>query len=602
MSLSRTHLHRKIKAATNLSTSLFIRKVRLEKARQLLEETDHNISEIAYLTGNKSLQNFSKYFIKQFGISPSAYRKQFKTGNLKQEGAHTLHTKWPDRDQWRKIKFGGLVLALVFLLGFMGKKYLFSPKGNSNDLALKTTSIAVIPFQNESKVADDFLSEGIVEDILVKLSQLENIKALSKVSTEQFKGAPKNIQQIGTRLGVSHILVGKIREEVDRVRIKVELIRVDDNQLIWSERYNQSKQKLVNIQADVAENIAKALNQTLQPELKQKLERLSTNNQEAYTALLRGRHLMRSRTQEDLLKSRDQFLIALDLDPQFSEAYEGIARVYSLLVDLRYAPGKEQVYRELSEKNVLNAIKFDRNNGNAYAVLGNLYADQYRWEEAISAFEIALDLNPEDALINYWFSLRLRSTGDLERALKYHQIASDLDPLHPVIHAGYVYTCGLAGSFALAEEILQKVEPIMTNSFLFYMVKGNLLLRQGAFEGAIVLSKKALELNPTFKSPESDLFYCLGKLGKKQEVLQYIESLDKTQGLDCLRGAKAMMGIEETESALNYLQQAADLGVMDEDLLVEPIFASLRQHPIYLEILEQYNLKPFSTAIEFNFN
>lgn len=73
MGLSRTQLHRKIKASTNLSTSLFIRKIRLEKARELLETSDYNISEIAYLTGNKSPQNFSKYFIKEFGLSYTPY-------------------------------------------------------------------------------------------------------------------------------------------------------------------------------------------------------------------------------------------------------------------------------------------------------------------------------------------------------------------------------------------------------------------------------------------------------------------------------------------------------------------------------------------------
>ncbi|GAB5553062.1 MAG: hypothetical protein Sapg2KO_26530 [Saprospiraceae bacterium] len=602
LNLSRTHLHRKIKAATDLSTSLFIRKIRLEKAKELLEKTDHNISEIAYLTGNKSPQNFSKYFIETYGISPSAYRKKLKTSVQKKVDAIAFDPKRTSASKWQKMGVAGLVLALMCILGFAGRQYFFPVKTNSNNLGSASSSIAILPFQGESRLEDDFLSEGIVEDILAKLMPFENIKVISKASTEQFKDTKKNIQQIGKRLEVQYVLTGKIRANKDLITIQVELIQVADQQLIWTKRYEQPKEELLAMQVVVAENIAKALNQTLDPKLKQRIERIPTSNSEAYTAFLRGRHLMRSRTQENLLKSLDQFLLALDLDPEFSEAYESIARAYHLMINLGYTTAQAEEFENFAEKNILKAIEFNRSNGTAYAILGNLYADQYRWEEAISAFNIALELSPKDALVNYWFSLKMRSIGDFDQALKYHQIASDLDPLHPVIHAGYVYTSALAGDFELANEILQKVEPIMINSFLFYFVKGNLLLRQGDFEGAIPIYEKALELNPSFKPSESDMMYSLGKLGQRQEVLDYLESLDQTRGIDCLRAAKAFMGLEEPDAALNSLKQAADFGVIDDDFLAEPIFASLRNHPIYLDILERYNLAPFADALEFDLN
>ena len=595
LSLSRTHLYRKIKSATDLSTSLFIRKVRLEKARQLLEETDHNISEIAYLTGNKSPQNFSKYFIETFGISPSVYRKQLKTKTNKSTNNPLFKTTLKPK-LVRQIILG---LSLYLALGFIGKQFF---KGNHQVKDFEINSIAVIPFEHQNKTGDDFLGEGIAENILSKLAQFSNLKVVSRASTAQFNGEQKNIQEIGNHLGVNYILSGSIRTSQDKITINTELIRIKDQRLMWSERFVQPRDQLTTMQAEVARAIANALNQKLQPDTQQKLEQIPTSNNEAYTALLRGRHLMRSRTVEDLQKSKDQFLLALDLDPQLSEAYEGIARVYHLLVNLRYAQDQEQTYSELAEKNVLNAIKYDRNNGKAYAILGNLYADQYRWEEAIAAFDIALELNPKDPMINYWFSLKLRSIGDLERALVYHQKASELDPLHPVIQAGYIYTCGLAGEFDLADSLLQKVEPIMINSFLYYVAKGNLLLRKGAFQESLSFCQKAMELNPDFKTSESDQFYCLGKLGKRQVVLDYIESLDKTQGIDCLRAAKAFMGIDEKEAAMEYLVKAANLGVVDDDLIVEPIFAGLRAYPSYQNILVQYQLDPFAETNEVDIN
>lgn len=602
LGLSRTHLHRKIKGATELSTSLFIRKIRLEKARVFIETTDRNISEIAYLTGHKSPQNFSKYFIEEFGISPSAYRKKNKGKHQKDTSVKQSVAQKANPSKWLVIGIG-LAICLVVLLGFRNKQYLFSVKNQDNTSASELPSIAVIPFQNQSAISDDLLSEGIVEEVLSKLSTFENIKVISKASADQFIDARKSIPQIGRSLEVQYILTGAIKADENRISIKVELLQTSNQQMIWSERYNQPKEKLLTIPAEIAEDIGQSLNQTLDAKFKQELEEHTpTNNTEAYAALLRGRHLMRNRTQEDLLKSLDQFLLALDLDPQFSEAYEGLACVYQLMINLRYAPEQVAVHQQLVEKNVLNAIKYDRSNGNAYAILGNLYADQYRWEEAISSFEIALDLSPQDAMINYWFSLRLRSTGDLERALVYHKKASELDPLHPVIQAGYIYTCALAGEFDLAEALLQEVEPIMNDNFLYHFVKGNLLLRKGNFEEAISYSAKALELNPDFKASQSDQFYCIGKLGRKQEVQQYMAELNTQEGIDCLRAAKAAMSIEAPDMALNFLQQAADLGVIDDDLLAEPIFSSLRNHPLFLEIEETYNLSPFANAFEFELN
>lgn len=603
MGLSRTHLHRKLKASANLSTSLFIRKIRLHKARELLENSDFNISEIAYQTGNKSPQNFSKYFIEEFGVSPSQYRKQWLEAHKETivgqtNGIAQVPPDKVDKPGQRfnsKLMIRSLIvttgLLLIVLFGFQVNGGFFYPKADDPDPSSdELPSIAVIPFQNYGLESEDFFSEGVVEDILTFLAQIDGWRVISRTSTSKYANTDKTIQQIGTELNVRYILEGSVRQDSHQVFITAQLIRVSDDKHLWAERYERPKNNVIDIQTEVAKSIARALNQSISSKAQQKLAHRPTENIEAYTAFLRGRHLLRSRKEEDLYKSLDQFKTALALDSVYAEAYIGMAKAYYLISSLRYETQKADSYNKLAEKFALMAIKHDKENGGGYAILGNLYADQYRWEEAISAYEIALDLNPNDALINYWYSLMLRSIGKLDKSLAYHQVASELDPLHPVVQAGYIYTCGLAGAFDLAEQILQKVEPVLGGSFLYYAAKGHLLLQKGDYEAAVPVCSKALELNPTFKPSESDRFYCLGKLGESGEVTEYIAGLDTTQALDCLRAAKAYLSLDEKARSLEMLSKAASLGLVPDDILANPIFLSIYSHPDYIAILRQFNL------------
>ncbi|GAB5553067.1 MAG: hypothetical protein Sapg2KO_26580 [Saprospiraceae bacterium] len=595
INLSRAQLHRKIKASTLLSTSLFIRKIRLEKAKELLEHSDHNISEVAYLTGNKSPQNFSKYFIEAYGLSPSKYRKAFRE-KQQQEDQEPKKPAATVLAPIRNISFITIGLSCLLVLGFLSRKnWLSSQATASSRFVERAPLIAILPFQHSGQASNAFLSEELEKDLLHQLSQFENLKVVSESSTTQIKDPTERIQQIGASFGVNYVLQGSIQSNKTKINIGLQLISVGDHQVVWSKKYTRSQKALVALQTEMARTIALALNQTIPPAYEQQLEKEPTTSTKAYTAMLRGRHLMRSRIKDDLLRSQQQFEMALNLDPEYSEAYEGLARVYHLIANLRYFPEKTAFHNQLAEKNALKAIQFDRSNGGAYAILGGLYTDQHRWEEVISAYKIAIDLQPNDALTNYWLSLAMRSTGDLEQAILYNKKASELDPLHPVIHAGYVYTAALAENYDLAEDILQNVAPFMENSFLYSMVNGNLMLRKGEFEQAIIACEKASKLNPTFKHAESDKFYCLGKMGNQQAVLQYIQSLDSSKGIDCLRMAKAYMGMDDPQSGLSYLKKAAELGVISDDLIVEPIFSILQDEPEFRAILKQYNLDQFST-------
>ena len=143
------------------------------------------------------------------------------------------------------------------------------------------------------------------------------MKVISRTSAAKYKNSDKTIRQIAAELRVSYILEGSVRQDSSQVRITDQLIRAADDKHIWARRFDRTKKNVMEIQAEVARAIASSLNQHISPGIQQKLERVPTDNLEAYNALLRGRYLPRSRTKDDLYRSVEQFDAALQLGSRF---------------------------------------------------------------------------------------------------------------------------------------------------------------------------------------------------------------------------------------------------------------------------------------------
>ena len=282
---------------------------------------------------------------------------------------------------------------------------------------------------------------------------------------------------------------------------------------------------------------------------------------------------------------------AIQLDSTYSDAYLGKASGLNLLVNLQYSSAERQDLRQ-AEQLALLAIKHNTSNAQAYAVLGNIYRDQYRWQEALTVYQIALKLQPQDALTNYWYSLTLRSIGDLEQALQYHRLAYELDPAYPVIAGGYIYTAIFANRFDLADTLLQLATPNFQQSFLYPNVMGLLYLAKEQYEPALAHFDTCLTMNPRYRSVQVSRIFCLGKIGNRQAVKDFLASLDTTHAEDCLAAAAAHAGLGQIEQGMTYLQAAADKGKIPEYLLFDFCYAPLQTHPAFHNILQAYGLQP----------
>lgn len=591
---SRTQLHRIVKKETGLSTTLYIRKIRLQKARELLCTSDLRISEIAHLSGIDSPQNFSKYFIQEFQLSPSEYRK-LNSGQILHdippyEPVHQAESK----DEWfrRLPSHRAFYIFLgVFVLIGIGA---WIHRTQSTKLGIKgldpgqnfENSLAILPFTYQNVAANS--SEGILDELHNSLAQIENLKVIARTSSDQFKSTKNDFKKIGTELRVNHILTGNLQKQNNNLQLNLRLVDTQGDSTVWTKTYVSRESSLMRLTKAITRDIATELSQSISPSLAQRLNRQITTDQDAYNEFLEGRSLLVTREKEKLAQSIEKFNRAIALDSTFAEAYAYKAIAHNLNGNMGYT-NLEASLNE-SEQNALMAIKLDGQNASAYAILGNIYREQYKWEQARTAYQISLKYKPNDAQTTYWYSLLLRSIGKPEEALEYSQVAIELDPLYPVILGGHIINCAYANRNDLAQKSVERGKILFGDSFVLYNTLGYYELINSNYAKALVHLRKAENMNPDIQLLGALIMFCEAKTGNTQKARNFISSLSDTPN-DHMAKAIIYSALGNRDLSMHWLKKAADAGKIHYDLLLHPAFTEFHQDPRFLAILNQFDLR-----------
>jgi tetratricopeptide (TPR) repeat protein len=337
----------------------------------------------------------------------------------------------------------------------------------------------------------------------------------------------------------------------------------------------------------VAKEVADELNQKLNAELTDKITKSPTKSLAAYNEYLQGNQLIQARDKSKLEASLLKFTAAIELDPEFANAYANRASAYFLMVAGKYID--EQTGYKMAEQNALTSIRLDAENSLAYAVLAIIYQDQNKWDQARTTYQIALKYSPNDALINYWYSLMLRSLGHLEEAIQFSTKAVESDPLSQVIFGGHTLNCILGGKLDLAQKNISDAQLLFNNTWNYHFVKGYYHISKEEYTTALQSMNRAIELGPSIKILKHMATYCKSKAGQTKEVTDYLKSLaDVPENYSAFIMLYA--GLGDKERAMRYLQKMADTGVIPTDLKVMPIYKTLRNDKRYEAILQKYGL------------
>lgn len=603
LAISRSHLFRLVKEQTQLSISLYIRQKRMLKAKQLLDDTDLKVSEIAYQIGMDSPQSFTKYFTQEFGINPTEYRKN--KSNTPDEPVLQIaeQNSFSDRmaleiaplsenkaaqktsKKFIYIGLGGVATCLLIIILYFTQKKTSSLPVETLDN--QENAIAVLPFKNLGAPETAFFTEGVMGQIHAALAMIENLKVISKNSSSLFKNSQKTIPQIAHELHVGYILSGTVLQSDKRVKVSIELIKGKEDKTVWTKDYDGDNQDVIVFMNKVAKEIVRELHQNLSQKLAQRLDKQPTTNADAYTLFLQGQKLMQSREKEKLLAGIQKFDEALALDPVFADALAYKASAYFILGNFNFIDMNESI--RMAEKNALDAIRLDANNGTAYAVLAGVYKFQYKWEQCLTTYQIALKHNPNDAQINYWYSLALRSVGAFDAAIKYNGKAVSLDPLFPVILGGYINSCSYAGKFDLAKKAIDQGALIFDKEYMYYFSKGTYYLNRKEYREALIAFQKSNTLGGGSTGNQSGMVYCYAKLGQIDSAQSLLKTV--TQARDYhIAAASFYAGLEDKESCFKELQLASAQGLMPDYFKFSPMFKFLHTDKRFDDLLQKIGL------------
>ena len=309
---------------------------------------------------------------------------------------------------------------------------------------VRGNGIAVMPFLNMSDdPGNKYFSEGISEEILNVLAKVDGLKVSSRTSSFALSDQNLDLKTIAEKLGVQFILEGSVRKVDDRVRITAQLIDVADDAHLWSESYERTLADVFLIQQEISGNIVKSMREILGTSIGVGVPAAATkptDNLEAYEQYLEGRYWFQNRIlfrTEGLHKGIDALERAIELDPQFAEAYATLAAIYVVydgyateFEQSRFEPG---VTQERAERYGLKAIELDESLAEAYAVLGLLNRDRQDWNAAIDNSRKAVELDPSNGLSRMWYGLLLVQLGHVERAKDVLLTAAELDPTSAIV-------------------------------------------------------------------------------------------------------------------------------------------------------------------------
>ena len=294
-------------------------------------------------------------------------------------------------------------------------------------------SVAVLPFVNMSDDdSNEYFSDGISEELLNVLVSIETLRVPSRTSSFTFKGSNKKLSEIGRELGVAHVLEGSVRKAGNRIRVTAQLIEVSTDTHLWSGTYTRDLDDIFAVQDEIARAIVDALQLTLSGADQQKLESHSTDNVDAYNKYLVGRHLWNQRTPESLRGAVSALSEAVEMDPEFDQAWSALADSYVLMPE--YNAGAIEEYIPLAREAVTKALAINPDSARALTTSAYYKAYYgYDWDGSVADFERAIELAPGYATAHQWFGEILNQVGRLDEALIQLRLARKADPMSVVV-------------------------------------------------------------------------------------------------------------------------------------------------------------------------
>jgi eukaryotic-like serine/threonine-protein kinase len=452
-------------------------------------------------------------------------------------------------------------------------------------------SLAVMPFENMSGNPDtEYLSDGITESLINSLSRVSSLRVVARSRVFRYKGKEIDPVQAGRDLNVRALLTGRVSQRGDSLRVQAELVEAATEAQLWGERFHRRFVDIFEVEEEIAEQITRNLRLRLSGEDKRALARGYKGSSEAYQFFLRGQLHWKQRTGESLAKSLECFRQAVQIDPQYAMAHEGLAK--SHLVLAFYSVGQPQALLEQAKDSAARAVKLDPLNGSARSTIAFLYALADRdWTRANAEIEKALDLDADDFQVHDWAAFVFAAQGRMREALSEIDKAIELDPVSLQLQHHAAWFLLLDRQFDRALKQTRKMVELDANYPLAHLWMGSALQRLSRHTEAEKAFRTALALFGGGQSAFECYFgHCLGVSGREREAREILEKHESpsAQGYVEPYGLSLVhLGLGEHEKALLRLEQAVEIGSVwsTVNLMTDSLLDPLRANPRFHQLL-----------------
>ena len=474
----------------------------------------------------------------------------------------------------------GLVVA-----GIIGLVY-FKGWGAAGEAEV-IQSIAVLPFVDESADPDSqYINDKIAESLINSLSKLPQLRVVPRSVVAGYKGKEIDPRKVGEELNVRAVVTGRMRRHGDIISIQADLIDLQNVAQLWGQHYDHKVSDLLLVQDDISRDIFENLRLKLNVEEKKQLE--------AYRLYLKGRNAWNKRTGDALQQAIEYFNQAIAIDPNYGDAYAGLADCYNMLVVYGRLKPKEGFPK--AKEAATRALEINENSAEAHTSMAFIKF-RFDWDRTATerGFQTAIKLKPGYAPAHQWYSSYLIAVERFDEAIAEAKRTEELEPLSFVAssHLGWIYY--LAGQNDKAIEQCRKILELDPSSFPARRYLGLAYEAKGMYAEAITEFETGVKLSgsPLMHALLGHAYAASGKTAEAKRVLEKLQQLPEQRYVSPYTVAAIHAGLGDQEQAFKWLETAVeerDIWLMN--LKVDPVFAKLRPNRRFTDILARIRLNP----------
>jgi len=500
----------------------------------------------------------------------------------------------PNAQEARAPKRVKVLRAIIVTLALIAAGFVAYQIGSGKLKQPTIRSLAVLPLENLSgDTAQQYLADGMTEEVIGRLSEIRDLRVVSRTSVMRFKDTKLSTPEIARMLGVDAVVEGSVMREGSRIRVHARLIRAASDDQLWSESYDRELREVLAMDADVAQAVARKVEVTITGEEHERLAAVRPVSPEVYENYLKGKFaLARGNNKSNIEESIGYFDEAIRKDPTYAPSYLGLANAYSSLTTV-FMGGVAEQERPRAVWAAQKALELAPELAEAHVLMASMDEAQWQWAAAESEYRHALDLRPNDAAAYSGLAWWLDCQGRPQEAVTMRRRARELDPLS-ISGTELAWDLFYTRRYDEAVQELHSVLAVRADDAYALWVLGFALIANRHPENAIPELEKGVAVSnrsPALVGLLINAYAQAGRRGAALHLLAELNTRNRTGYVPAAAFVLAYLGLGENAQIFVWLDKCyKEQSNILQLLKVFPFFDPIRTDPRFIDLLHRVGL------------